>query len=116
MVITTTHPDQQTWELEFSGKLNFQARQAYQQAINQAQAASPRHVIFNLTGVTYIDSAGLGLLTLTHKKFTESGILVSITSPQGSVKDVLELTNMGKKFPIYDSSAEASQGFKTRPH
>ena len=96
-----------------SGKLNFSGRQSYLQTINQAEATSPRHIILDLTQVSYIDSAGLGLLALSHKKLTGAGIQVSLASPQESVMQILELTNMNKMFTIYDSVGTASQGFKT---
>ena len=112
MIVNTTQYDQQTLVLELSGKLNFPARQAYQQALTQAEVASPRHIIFDLTQVSYIDSAGLGLLALSHKKLTGAGIHLSLANTQESVRPILTLTNMDKMLGIYDSVSTASQGFK----
>jgi anti-anti-sigma factor len=78
MVVTSSQPDQHTWVIGFSGKLVFQSRQAYQTAVNQAEAASPGQIIFDFTDLSYIDSAGLGLLTLTHRKLTGAGIKISL--------------------------------------
>ena len=111
MHVSNTQPDQYTWVLECSGKLNFQARQIYRQAVSQAAEASPRHVIVDLTGVSYIDGAGLGLLVLTHKQLADLGIRLSLTVIQVSVKQVLELTNLHTLFPIYASVATASREF-----
>ena len=113
MNVTSTQPDEHTWALRFSGKLMFSARQAYQTAVNQAEAASPRQIIFDFADLSYIDSAGLGLLVLTHRKLTGAGIKVSLANLQESVKQVLLLTNMDKLFPFYDSVGTASQGLKT---
>ncbi len=90
----------------------FQSRQAYHAAVNQAEAASPRLIIFDCTALSYIDSAGLGLLVLTHRKLTQAGIKVSLANPQGSVKEILLLTNMDTMFPFYDSVAAAAQQSK----
>jgi len=113
MIVTSTQADQHTWVLGFSGKLNFQSRQAYQTAVNQAQAASPRQIIFDFTNLSYIDSAGLGLLTVTHRKLTGAGIKISLANVQESVKQLLLLINMDKLFPLFDSVAAASQQPKT---
>ena len=90
----------------------FQTRQAYQTAVNQAEAASPRQIIFDFTDLSYIDSAGLGLLTLTHRKLTGAGIKISLANPQGSVKEILLLTNMNAMLPFYDSVAAVTQQSK----
>jgi anti-anti-sigma factor len=113
MVVTGTQADQHSWVLGFSGKLLFQWRKAYQTAVDQAEAASPRHIIFNFTDLSYIDSVGLGLLTLTHRKLTGAGIKISLAHVQESVKQILLLTNMDKMFPLHDSGAAASSLFKT---
>lgn len=112
MIVSTTQYDPQTLVLELSGKLNFSARKSYQQTINQAEATTPRTIILDLTQVSYIDSAGLGLLALSHKKLTGAGIQMCLASPQESVMQILELTNMDKMFTIYDSVQTASQGSK----
>lgn len=111
MNVSMTQPDQYTWVLEYSGKLNFQARQIYRQAVSQAAEASPRHVIVDLNGISYLDGAGLGLLVLTHKQLADLGIRLSLTVIQDSVKQVLESTNLHTLFPIYDSVATASREF-----
>ncbi len=109
MVVKTTQTDQHTWVLGFSGKLNFHSRQAYQQAVNQAEEASARLIVLDFTELSYIDSAALGLLTLTHRKLTTKGNRMIIANPQGSVRDILLLTNMDKMFSIVNSVAAASQ-------
>lgn len=111
MNVSMTQPGQYTWVLECSGKLNFQARQIYRQAVSQAAEAFPRHVIVDLTGVSYIDGSGLGLLVLTHKQLADLGIRLSLTVIQDSMKQVLELTNLHTLFPIHDSVAAASREF-----
>lgn len=109
MVVTSSQPNQHTWVLAFSGKLIFSSRHAYQTAVNQAEAASPRQIIFDLTDLSYIDSAGLGLMTLTHRKLPGAEIKICLANLQKSVKDILLLTNMDKMFPLYDSVSAALQ-------
>ena len=109
MVATSSQPNQHTWVLTFSGTLIFQSRQAYKTAVNQAETPAPHQIIFDLTDLSYIHSAGLGLLTLTHRKLTGAGIKISLASLQESVKQILLLTNMERMFPFHESVAVALQ-------
>jgi len=109
LVVTSSQPNQNTWGLAFCGKLTFSSRQAYQAAVNQAEAASPSQIIFDFTDLSYIDSAGLGLMTLTHRKLTASGITIILANSQKSVKDILLLTNMERMFTFHESVAVAFQ-------
>ena len=113
MTVNTTQPDQFTWVIGLSGKLNFHSRQAFHKAVQQAEHTSPRQIIFDLTEISSIDSAGLGLLALTHKRLTTAGIRIGLTNLQHMVKDVFQLTNLDNLFCIYDSVATASQSLKT---
>ena len=112
MIVNATQPDQNIWVLEFSGKLNFHARHVFQNSITKAEQASPRQIILDLTDLSYIDSAGLGLLTLAHRELSTRNICLEIANPQTVVRDVLLLTNMDKIFAFHESVAAASQGLK----
>jgi len=113
MVVNTTQPDQDTWVIEFSGKLNFESRHVFHSEVAKVEQTSPRHIILDFTDLTYIDSAGLGLLTLTHRKLSAISSRLVIANPQSVVRDILLLTNMDKMFPLYDSVAAASQKSNT---
>lgn len=103
MIITTSDHEHKTTVLAFHGRFDFQARHPYQEAIGKALATSPLLVVLDFSDVPYIDSAGLGLLTLTHKKLSEAGIHMALAHPQEFVKRILNLANMGKLFPIHNT-------------
>ena len=79
----------------------------------QAELTSPRQIILDFTDFSHIDSAGLALLTLTHRKLSTMGIRLIVAKAQSTVRDILLLTNMDKMFSIDDSVALTSQGSKT---
>ena len=108
-MINATQVDAQTWVIELSGKFDFQSRHEFPEAITQAAETSPRRIILDLSCVSHVDSAGLGLMTLAHKNLTPQGVQIVMVTIQGSTRDVLLLTNMDKLFPLYDSVAQASQ-------
>lgn len=109
MIVNATQPDHATWVLAFSGKLLFEARHAFQDAMAQTEKTSPRLIILDFEELSYIDSAGLGLLAVAYKKLTPMDISLTIANPQKTVRDVLLLTNMNTMYPLYDSVSEASR-------
>lgn len=81
--------------------------------MEEAEQASPRHLILDFTDLSYIDSAGLGLLALTYRKLSTMGYQLVIANAQSSVQEILRLTNMDKIFSLHDSVATASHAVKT---
>lgn len=80
--------------ISLTGELRFRTRKIYQQSLKEAKAKSPRRIVLNLAGVTYIDSAGLGLIALTFGQEKTENIVFGIVGARGSVKGILELAKI----------------------
>ena len=83
-----------------TGQLDFQARQLFNHAIEKAISTPVKHLILNFSQVSFINSAGLGLLMLAHNKLEKADIRLSLEVPDGFVREVMSLTNLGQKIPI----------------
>ena len=57
-------------------------------------------LVFDLTDVTYVSSAGLRVLLLAHKKMVQAGGKMTITHPQEAVRRVFTLTGFVKILTI----------------
>lgn len=101
--------------LTLSGRFDFKARHVFQTAINQAKSDELRHLILNLINVEFIDSAAIGLLLLTKKDLTRSGISLSLVVPRGYVLQVLQLMKIGALMAICSTEQEAIVGAGFRP-
>ena len=71
------------------------------------------HLVVNLNGVDFIDTAGLGALVSALKRLKQSGQhgdvrLVHVKPP---VESVLELTRLHRVFSRYDSVEEAVRSY-----
>lgn len=66
-----------------------------------------KNVILNFSGVTFMDSSGIGVVIGRYKKLNSSGGNICIASARESVKRVFELSGMLKIINIYDSVDEA---------
>jgi anti-anti-sigma factor len=87
--------------LTLSGRFEFQARQPFQTAIENAKRSNPRQIILNFSEVPFINSAGLGLLMVAHTSLQKDNIRLSLeVTEEGYVLQVLTLANIGQKIPI----------------
>jgi anti-anti-sigma factor len=66
-----------------------------------------RGLVVNLASVTFMDSAGIGVLVGVWRQVraTSGGLAVAAPSPQ--VRRTLDTVGLAKILPIYDSEAEA---------
>jgi len=66
-----------------------------------------RNVVMDLSGVDFLDSAGLGVLVALLKRVLERGGDMKIAGLQKRVRMVFEITRAFKVFDIFDTAAEA---------
>ena len=73
--------------------------------------ASTRQVVLNLSGVTYIDSGGLGTLVGVYSSARAAGAEIKLTGLGQRLRDVLQITKLVTVFEVYDSEQEAIATF-----
>jgi anti-sigma B factor antagonist len=74
--------------------------------------ASTRQVILNLSGVTYIDSGGLGTLVGVFSSARAAGADIKLTGLGQRLRDVLQITKLVTVFEVYDTEQQAIDAFK----
>ena len=65
------------------------------------------HVILDLSGVTFIDSSGLGLMVKAFKQCKEAGGALILVRPSEVVCDLLRLSKLDRLLPTADSVEQA---------
>jgi anti-sigma B factor antagonist len=70
-----------------------------------------KKVVFDLAGVTMLDSTGVGILVMCYAKLRKSGGTLRIAGVNGMVEDTLRLTSIDKLIEFYPTVAEAAAGF-----
>ena len=100
MDIQTTAYDSKA-TLRLKGRFQFDShrefRSAYEPYIEDPAA---RVVVVDFSGVDYLDSSALGMLLMLRDKAKTSGKTVCLANAKGSVRQVLDIANFGKLFPI----------------
>ena len=65
------------------------------------------HLIIDFSGVTYVDSSGLGSLVGAHVSAQKARRRLSLASPNNQVITLLEMTRIRGMFAIYQTVEEA---------
>src|SRR3954453_10255907 len=68
-------------------------------------------VVIDLSGVDYVDSAGIGILALISGRMKEAGGHVAMVVPEGRVLQMLNLTQMNRILSISATTADALNTF-----
>jgi anti-sigma B factor antagonist len=70
-----------------------------------------KKVIFDLTGVSVVDSTGVGILVMCYARLKKAGGDLRIVGVSGMVEETLKITSVDKLITSYPTVLEASQGF-----
>jgi anti-sigma B factor antagonist len=72
-----------------------------------------KKIVLNMANVTYIDSAGLGILVAAHVSAKNQGAALHLSNLGNKFHDVLQLTRLLTVFSVYDTEADAISSFGT---
>jgi anti-anti-sigma factor len=86
------------------GRLVFAADLTFLALLCDLAARRVRSVQFDLSGLSHIDSVGLGLLYIACETLGGVGIAVTLANPRETVQRTLDLTEATKAFKITRSS------------
>ena len=100
MEITRTDLPPGEITLTITGQLDFMVRKDFQAAIQEALASGPTRLIFDLSQVSFIDCAAVGILVRAKQELAEAQIKLSLRTAPGRVFEVLKLLNVDKMLPV----------------
>jgi anti-sigma B factor antagonist len=70
-----------------------------------------KKIIFDLSGVTHIDSTGVGILVMSAGQVKEAGGQLRLAAVSQHVQHVLKLTSVDKLVPCTETVNEAAAAF-----
>ena len=79
--------------------------------LGQVLQEHAKKIIFDLSGVTIIDSTGIGILVLCQGKIHQEGGALRIAGATDFVKGVFKMTSVDKLMQLYPTVAEAAAAF-----
>lgn len=86
--------------LALRDQLTFGDRNAFDEVVEELAKPGTTAVTVDLEQLSYMDSAGLGMLLTLRDRAERAGAVVKLVSPRGEVKDLLELACFDTLFTI----------------
>lgn len=98
---------ERTTVIAVNGKIVVENIAAFRQAFQDVKTDA---VVFDLSGVTYVDSSGIGALVNAHTSCTNRGRKMAIAGAQERILRLMKLTMVDKVLKLYPDmgAAEAS--------
>ena len=93
--------------LSLSGKFLWEARKAFPEALQEAKKKTPKKIVLNMEGLTFIDSAGLGLLAIGFEQAKLVHVALCLVNPVGAVRKILDLAQLPRIIPVYETEEQA---------
>lgn len=111
MEIQTRNVDPDIVVLEITGRITMgrESKQLEWSTENLIREKKKK-VVFDLSGVTHIDSTGVGIIVMSAGQLKQAGGALRVCA-QGRIEDVLKMTNVDKVVGLHATVAAASAGF-----
>jgi anti-sigma B factor antagonist len=84
---------------------------ALRERIKNLVTDGKKKIVLNMANVTYIDSAGLGILVASHISAGKQGSALLLSDLGTKFHEVLQITRLLTVFSVYATEAEAVSSF-----
>lgn len=101
-------------KVSLEGRLVASCSEEFKEAMFH-RLGNAKNVLFNLRGMTHIDSSGLGALVSLLQWVNSNGGTLKIACLQSRPRIVFDLTKVCRIFDIYDSEEAALAAFEVKP-
>lgn len=99
--------------ITLSGKLLLgPAAQQLAALVPEVIASGRKNLVFDLNGVTHIDSTGLGRFIDTYTRLLKIGGKMRLTGATGAVRDSFRVTKLDTVFSFYPTVEAACEGLQ----
>lgn len=86
--------------ISLDGSFTFDDHPVFRALLRLLEADGINACELDLSGVSFIDSAALGMLLLLREKAQAHGFSVTLARPRGQVKKMLDISEFGTMFRI----------------
>ena len=89
--------------IALDGEIDIYSAPDFKKKLYEAIADGRRDVVLDCSGLSYIDSMGLGILVGALKRVKEQGHNIAIKKPVSNVRKLLRITGLDKVFVIEEA-------------
>ena len=98
--------------IELSGKITIGTGDVkLRELIANTLEDGKNHILLNLSGVTAIDSSGIGEMVACYTTVTNRGGQLKLVHLSKKINDILQVTQLITVFDVFESENEALQSF-----
>ena len=90
-----------------AGELDIQSSPELAAHLNAPEASAAAHLIVDLTGVSFLDSSGLGTLVAVNRAVTARGARMTLAGPRSNIDRILRISRMSEIIPVFNTVNEA---------
>jgi anti-anti-sigma factor len=87
-----------TWVVTVIGEVDLANRDRFEAVVDRALLAGPSKLVFDLAGVRFMDSSGLGVLLIAANKTTS----VEVRTPSPAIRRLIEVSGLTELFRIVE--------------
>lgn len=84
------------------GELDLTCEERFNEEVRNLDKKHFDQVLFDLSGVTFIDSSGLWLLHVEFERIRTAGLEVAVLQGSDQVRGLLETTGLSKLIPVVE--------------
>ncbi len=112
-ILKINHTEEEGYHLlTLSGEIDASTAKDLDGFLNDITKGSPKNIVFDLAGVEYISSAGIGLFIYYSGELQKQDQKLIITQPNATVREILTLLALDKYIPITESKEEGLEMVK----
>ena len=98
--------------LTFTGKITLgRESQRIEMLVKELLQQNHKKLVFDLAGVTYIDSTWLGIITFCSAALAEGGGALRVAGAGGLAQKLLRITKLDQIIGVFPTVDEACQSF-----
>jgi anti-anti-sigma factor len=103
----TLEPHPQHTLIRLAGEAGFTSADVLDQQLHRVAEHRPRSVVFDLAGLSFISSLGMGALVSFRNRTVQHGGRVRLAATQPLVADAIRRANLASLFEIHPTTAAA---------
>ena len=106
------HIDPDIVLVEISGRITLgQECQAVEWTVDELIRDNQKKVVFDLSGVEYLDSTGIGILVMCCGKMQAAGGELRVASIQPKVAELVRIAKLHQMMVFYPTASAAAENF-----
>jgi anti-sigma B factor antagonist len=100
--------------IDLSGRVTLgEGTETLRDKINSLLNQGHRNLILNLSGVDYVDSAGLGEIVSSYATVRRNGGSLKLVGLTSRIRDLLSITKLLTVFDTFDAEQDAVRSFSS---